>query len=180
MSIVQVTVLVTSTAAFPHASDTLNDLVCDSEHGSPVTFPSVAVGIPTEQLSVAVAVPRAALISAAVGLHPSARVVPVAEITGASVSIVQITVRVTVIAAFPHASVTLNVLVWDSEHGSPITLPSVATTIPTEQLSVAVAEPNAASICEAVGLHPRDKVVPVAVITGTSVSIVQVLSLIHI
>jgi hypothetical protein len=46
------------------------------------------VGIP--QASVAVAVPRAALISEAAGLHASVNVVPVAVITGGTRSLVHV------------------------------------------------------------------------------------------
>src|SRR5206468_10047879 len=55
--------------------------------------PSAAVGLPTAQLSVAVSLPSAASISAALGLQPKVSVVPVAVISGAVVSAVQVTVR---------------------------------------------------------------------------------------
>jgi hypothetical protein len=122
VSTFQVTVRVTVVAGFPQSSDTLNDLVCDFVH-VPLTVPSLADTAPTEQLSVAVAVPSAAIISSAVGLQPNVKVVPVAVITGASVSSVQVTVRVTVSAGFPQASETLNVLVCDFVH-VPLTAPS--------------------------------------------------------
>ena len=172
MSSLHVTVLETD-AVFPHASIAVKVLVCDLLQ-VPLIPPSeeLIVGVP--QASLAVAVPNAASISPPVGLHPSDRVVPLAVITGTSESIVQVTVLLTSIAILPQASVTLNVLVWESKHGSPLTTPSFEEGVPTVQLSVAVAVPNAASISPAVGLHPSDRVVPLAVITGISEFIVQV------
>jgi len=77
------------------------------------TTPSVATGVTGPQLSVAVAVPRAALIVAEDGLHeviePLAGV-PVAVITGAVTSNVQVAVR-DVLEEFPQASVATHVLV---------------------------------------------------------------------
>ena len=70
-----------------------------------MTALSEAFGVTDEQLSVAVAVPRAALIWAGVGLHPNAKVVPVAVITGAVLSL---TVMVWVqVATLPRESVAL-------------------------------------------------------------------------
>jgi hypothetical protein len=173
-STVQVTVRETEIAGFPQASLTLKVLVCEKRQGPPVTRPSDGMGVPTAQLSAAVAVPRAESIAAPDGLHPNANVVPVAVITGTSESTVQVTVRDTGIAGLPQSSLTLNVLVCEKRHGPPVTISSVGTGVPTEQLSDAVAVPSAASISAPVGLHPSAKVVPVAVITGTSESIDQV------
>ena len=57
---------------------------------------------------------------------------------------------------------------------SPLTDPSVgvAVTVPS-QWSSAVAEPNAASIASLLGLQPKVKVVPDAVITGAVTSTFQ-------
>jgi hypothetical protein len=55
-----------------------------------------------------------------------------------------------------------------------MTAPSENVGVTEPQLSVAVAEPSAASICAAVGLHPNDNVVPVAVITGAVLSITEI------
>jgi len=68
-------------ALLPQASTAVNVLVCVCVH-VPVTGPSVndTVGIP--QASVAVAVPSAAVISEAEGLHPKVKVVPVVVIVG--------------------------------------------------------------------------------------------------
>ena len=74
----------------------------------------VAVGVTVPQLSFAVAVPKAASIVAAVGLHPRLlpfATDPVAEITGASVSTVQLMVLETDTATLPHASVAFHVLI---------------------------------------------------------------------
>ena len=46
------------------------------------------------------------------------------------------------------------------------TVPSLDVNVGVPQLSVAVADPSAASIFAAVGLHPSVVVVPVAVIVG--------------
>jgi hypothetical protein len=89
---------------------TLNVLVCETRH-TPVILPSVEIGVPTVQLSVAVAVPSAESMAAADGLHPNTKVVPVAVITGSSESNDQVTVRDTDIAGFPQSSITLKVLV---------------------------------------------------------------------
>ena len=69
ISAVHVTVLV-SVAVLPQASVAVNVLVCDLLHDVLTIFPSLddTVGVP--QASVAVALPSAALIAAAVGLQP--------------------------------------------------------------------------------------------------------------
>ena len=78
-----------------------------------VTTPSVAIGVTGPQLSVAVAVPKAASIIAEEGLQavmfPLAGV-PVVVITGAVISNVQVAVR-DVLEVFPQASVAVHVLV---------------------------------------------------------------------
>jgi hypothetical protein len=71
----------------------------------------VAVGETAPHASAAVAVPRAASISAVVGLQPRVNVVPIAEITGAIVSRVQVIVLDTASAALLHASIAFHVLV---------------------------------------------------------------------
>ena len=73
----------------------------------------------------------------------------------------------------PQLSVAVNVRVCDLAH-VPLTTPSKEVTVGVLQLSVAVALPSAASICAAVGLHPKARLVPVAVMTGSVVSSVQV------
>ncbi len=59
--------------------------------------------------SVAVAVPSAASISEAAGLHPKVLVVPVAVIVGAVLSAVHVTV-LDAVAVLPQASLAVNVL----------------------------------------------------------------------
>ena len=114
--------------------------------------------------------PRAALISAAVGLQPRAKVVPLAVMTGGVVSSVQVIVRGTGVAALPEPSVTFQVRVCDLAH-MPVIALSVELGVPTLQLSVAVAEPSAATMAAALGLQPSVRVVPVAVIVGVCVSL---------
>jgi len=60
----------------------VNVLVCVCVH-VPDTGPSINVTVGIPQASVAVAVPRAAVISEAEGLQPKVNVVPVAVIAGA-------------------------------------------------------------------------------------------------
>src|SRR5438445_144969 len=173
-STVQVTVRETDAAGLPHASLTFQARVCVRPHPLLVTALSLAVGVPTLQLSVAVAVPRAPLMSAAEGLQPRASVVPVAVITGACVSTVQVTVRETDAAGLPHASLTFQVRVCERPHPLLVTALSLAVGVPTLQLSVAVAVPRAPLMSAAEGLQPRAKVVPLAEITGAVLSTVQV------
>ena len=80
-ALVQVTVL-TAVAVLPHASMAVNVLVCDAEHEVVDTAPSVNEIVGEPQPSVAVAVPRAALISEAEGLQPRVGIAPVMVITG--------------------------------------------------------------------------------------------------
>ncbi len=74
----------------PQASVTVQFLVVENVQPEPVSTASVPVAVrPVEQLSVTVAVPKAAVISAGVGLQST---VPadVNVITGSSVSLLQI------------------------------------------------------------------------------------------
>src|SRR4030095_3038601 len=77
-SLVQVTVLEVVEVLL-HPSLAVNVLVCVCVH-VPVTGPSVNDTVGEPHASVAVAVPNAASIAAAAGLHASVRVVPVAVI----------------------------------------------------------------------------------------------------
>jgi len=70
----QVTVLVT-VAVLPQASTAVKVLICEEEQVLVDTAPSVNEIVGTPQPSVAVAVPRAAVISEAAGLQPSGTVV---------------------------------------------------------------------------------------------------------
>src|ERR1043166_2734723 len=92
VSAVQVAVRETVVAALPQASVPFHVRVCERAQPVLLTVLSVKFGAPTLQLSVALALPRAASISAAVGLQPKAPFpgVPVAVITGAIRSSVQV------------------------------------------------------------------------------------------
>src|SRR5687767_15561221 len=94
----------------PQKSLAVNVLVCERLHPLLVTLPSLedTVGVP--QASVAAAVPSAALISLATGLHPSVVAVPPVVSTGAVTSAVQVTV-LDAVAVLPQTSVAVNVLV---------------------------------------------------------------------
>jgi hypothetical protein len=74
------------------------------------TVPSEEFTVGVPQASDADAVPRAAFISAAVGLHPSVVVVPPVVITGGVRSLVHVTL-VEAVAELPQPSAALNVLV---------------------------------------------------------------------
>jgi hypothetical protein len=73
----------------------------------------VIVGVP--QASVAVAVPRAPLIVAEDGLHPSGEGVAGGVIVGGVISAVHVTV-LDVVAVLPQASTAVHVLVCDLAH----------------------------------------------------------------
>src|SRR5262249_17873716 len=149
VSTFQVTLRIAGVASLPQPSETFQVRVCERLQPSLDTEPVLGVGATSPQLSVAVAEPSAASMSAASGLQPRVRVVPVAVITGFSVSTVQVTVRTTEVAALPQPSEALQVRLCDRPQPSPtpFSAPSVAVgvTVPP-QLSVAEAEPSAASI----------------------------------
>src|SRR6187551_3866118 len=105
----QVTVLEV-VAELPQPSKAVNILVCEEEQEVVDTVPSVALTLTVLQASVAVAVPKAASICAAVGLQPSDVAVPVAVITGGIRSLVQVTV-LEVVAVLPQPSTAVKVLV---------------------------------------------------------------------
>jgi hypothetical protein len=157
----------------PQVSVTVQFLVVEKLQPEPVSVAWVPVAIkPVEQLSLTVAVPKAAVISAGVGLQST---VPagVKLITGSSVSLVYVSVW-EVVPVLPQASVTVQFLVVENVQPEPVSVASVPVAVkPMEQLSVTVAVPKAAVISAAVGLQPN---VPagVKVITGSSVSLFQV------
>jgi hypothetical protein len=110
LSAVQVTVR-DAVAVLPQASLAVHFLVCERPQPLLETSPSLGadtVGVP--QASVAVAVPRALLISPPDGLQPRVVVVPPVVITGAVLSAVQVTVR-DAVDVFPQASRAVHVLV---------------------------------------------------------------------
>jgi hypothetical protein len=158
----------------PQASVAVKVLVCVRLHPLEMIFPSLndTTGVP--QLSVADAVPSAALICAAVGLQPAFNVVPEAVIIGAVVSATQVMVR-EVLDTLPQASVAVKVLVCVRLQPLRMTFPSLIDITGVPQLSVAEAVPSAALICATVGLQPAFNVVPEAVISGAVVSTTQVI-----
>jgi hypothetical protein len=180
VSTVQVTVRETGVAALPQASVAFQVRICERLQPSVTTLPVEAVGVTVPQSSAAVAVPRAPSICAAVGLQPNIPLLglPVAEITGAIVSTVQVTVRVAV-AWLVQSSVAVQVRVL--ERLQPIDViplsEAVGDTLPL-QLSVAEAVPKPALIAVSLGLQPRGVVPPVvpavSVITGGVPSSFQV------
>src|ERR1043165_1046826 len=97
-------------------------------------------------------------MAAAEGLQPRVNVVPVAVMTGATVSSVQEMVRETASAALPHASLAVQVRVWVRVHPVTLTVPVEATGVTGPHASVAVAEPKAESMAAAEGLQPRAEV----------------------
>jgi hypothetical protein len=152
-SLVHVIVL-EEVALLPQPSTAVNILVWEDEQLVVDTAPSVAVTVTELQASVAVAVPRAASISEADGLHPREVAVPVAVITGGVRSFVHVTVLIAV-AELPQPSEAVKVLTCDQVQPLDCTAPSVNVTFGVLQAAVAVADPKAASIAEAEGLQPR-------------------------
>src|SRR6185436_2548244 len=148
-SLVHVTVLA-AVAVLPQASTAVNVLVCERPQLLLLTDPSDEVILVTApQASVAVAEPRAALISDAAGLQPRDVAVPLAVIEGGVLSWVHVTVLAAV-AVLPQASTAVNVLVCERPQLLLLTDPSeevILVTVP--QASVAVAEPRAALISDA-------------------------------
>jgi len=99
----------------PQASDAVNVLVCERKHPLLLTEPVVVATVGVPQASVAVALPSAASIAAAVGLHPSGASLPEAVSVGAVRSSIQVAVR-DVVDVLPHMSVAVHVLVCEREH----------------------------------------------------------------
>src|SRR4030095_11187366 len=143
----------------------VNVLVCDEDELVGDTAPSLELTVGVPQASVAVAVPSAALISEACGLHANVSVVPPEVIVGGIRSLVHVTV-LDAVAELPHASTAVNVRVCDLEQPVLFIIPSEELTVGAPHASVAVAVPRAAFISEATGLQPSDNTVPPAVIVG--------------
>jgi len=122
------------------------------------------------QPSVAVAEPSAALISEAVELQPSAKLVPFAVIVGDVTSLVHVTILEDVVE-FPQPSIAVHALVCDLKHPLEITAPSLVVNVGAPQASEAVALPSAALMSEANGLQPKLVAVPFAVIVGVVLSV---------
>jgi len=153
LSAVHVTVLI-AVAELPQPSEAVKVLICDLEQAAELTTPSVNVTIGVLHAAVAVAEPRAAVISEAAGLHPSVTEAGVIIIAGGLGALNQVTVLV-IVAELPHPSTAVKVLVWDVLQVVVDTTPSVNEIVGVLQPSVAVAEPRAAVISEADGLQPR-------------------------
>ena len=152
-------------AVLPQASIAVNVLTCERSQPLLVTVPSLDDTVGTPHASDADAVPSAAFISAADGLHPSVVVVPPVVITGAVMSAIHVIV-LTAVAVLPQPSIAVHVLVCEALHVVVDIAPSIAVIVVVLQPSVAVAEPRAASISEEEGLQPRVVVVPLAVMDG--------------
>jgi len=136
----------------------VNVLICDLKHPLLVIAPSFDVTIGVLHAAVAVAEPRAAVISEADGLHPRVTEAGIIIIEGGLGALNQVTVLVTV-AVLPQASIAVNVLVCEEEQVEVNTAPSVNVIVGIPQPSVAVADPSAALISEAAGLQPSGTVV---------------------
>jgi hypothetical protein len=141
-------------ALLPQPSEAVNVLVCEAEQPLDCTGPSVTVRDGVPQAAVAVADPKAALISEAEGLQPRVATAPVIIIVGGLGALVQLTVLV-IVAELPQPSTAVKVLVCEDEQEVVDTAPSVEVILTALQASVAVADPRAAVISVAKGLQPR-------------------------
>src|SRR4029453_6224218 len=135
--------------------------------------PSLALSVIAPHASVAVALPRAALIVAADGLHPSGAGVAGGFIVGGVRSSVHVAVT-DAVDVLPQASIAVHVLACDLKHPLLPTCPSLALSVIAPHASVAVALPSAALIVAADGLHPSGAGVAGGVIVGGVRSSVQV------
>jgi hypothetical protein len=141
----------------PQASLAVHVLVCERPQLLLLTEPSLTDSVGTPQASVAVAVPSAAPISFAEGLHPRLVPVPPVVITGGVTSAVQVTV-LEIVAVLPQPSLAVNVLVCERLQSVLLTDPSLCDIVVGPQASVAVAPSSAAFISEAAGLQPNGTV----------------------
>jgi hypothetical protein len=114
LSLVHVTVL-DAVEVLPHASLAVHVLVCERPHPLFWTAPSLCVNVVAPHTSDAVAVPKALVISPAVGLQPNVELVPPVVIIGGELSSVQFAFR-DAVDVLPHASVANHVRVCDREH----------------------------------------------------------------
>ena len=156
----------------PQKSLAVNVLVWVRVHVLLDTRPSLDVTVGVPQASVAVAVPRAPLISEAEGLQPSVVVVPPVVSVGGVTSTIHVIV-LDAVDVLPHPSFAWKVLVCVRSQPLLPTLPSLDETVGVLHASVAVAVPSAPLISPAVGLHPSDSVVPPVVNIGGVKSCVQ-------
>src|SRR5688572_32341803 len=160
-------------ALLPKSSTSSNVTLFLSVHVAVVAGASEEVIVTAPHASVAVAVPKAASISPAEGLHPKVLVVPVAVIVGGTRSLVQVR-DLEVVDVLQQASTAVKVLTCVTVHVAVVAGASEEVIVTAPHASVAVAVPKAASISPAEGLHPKVLVVPVAVIVGGVRSLVQV------
>ena len=157
-----------------HPSLAVKVLVCDRVHEVLDTAPSVEVIVrDPPQPSVAVALPRAMLISEASGLHPIPCVAYNPVKAGGLLSDVHVIV-LDAVDVLPHASLAVNVLVCERLQLLLWTDPSLVDSVVGPHASVAVADPSALLISDAAGLQPNDSDVPFAFIVGGDVSSVHV------
>src|SRR6188768_1984753 len=131
----------------------MNVLTCEKPQPLEVTAPSVNVTIGVLQAAVAVAEPRAAVISEAEGLQPRVTRAGVIIMVGGLGALSHVTVLV-IVALLPQPSMAVNVLVCEEEQLLVDTAPSVNVIVAVLQPSVADAEPSAAVISVAAGLQP--------------------------
>jgi hypothetical protein len=141
-------------AELPQPSEAMKVLVCDQVQPLDCTAPSVNVTIGVLHAAVAVAEPRAAVISAAEGLQPRVTEAGVIIIVGGLGALNQVTV-LDIVAVLPQASIATKVLVCEEEQVVVDTAPSVKDIVGELHPSVAVAEPREALISDTVGLQPR-------------------------
>ena len=170
-SSIQLTVL-DAVDVLPQKSLAVNVLVCVRTHPVLTTLPSLCDIVGTPHASVAVAVPNAAPISFAEGLHPSDVPVPPVVSTGGVRSSIQLTV-LDAVDVLPQKSIAVNVLVCVRTHPVLTTLLLLCDNVGTPHASVAVAVPNAVLISTASGLHPKDVPLPPVVSTGGVTSSIQ-------
>ena len=168
LSLVQVTVRET-VEVLPQPSIAVQILVCERLQLLLVTVPSFEVTVGVPHASVAVAVPSAALISVAAGLHPRVVAVPPVVMVGGVTSDIHVTVREAV-DVLPQSSLAVHVLVCERLQPLLLTAPSFEVSVGMPHASVAVAVPSAPVISDAPGLHPNVVVVPPVVITGGVIS----------
>ena len=131
----------------------MNVLTCEKAQPLLVTAPSVNVTIGVLQAAVAVAEPRAAVISEAEGLQPSVTVAGIIIMVGGLGALSQVTV-LDIVAELPQPSTAVNILVCEEEQLLVDTVPSVNVIVAVLHASVADAEPSAAVIAVEVGLQP--------------------------
>ena len=167
ISAVHVTVLA-AVDVLVHASIANQDRVCERLHPLLTTGPSLGViVVMLRHASLAVAVPNAALISDASGLHPSDVDVPPVVITGGVTSSIQLA-DLDAVEVLPQSSIASHVLICERWHPPLVMAPSLTLNVGTPHASVAVAVPNALLISLGAGLQPRNPPMPPVVIVGGS------------